>query len=75
MAENGPVWDPVFDRKNPPETVYVGPFFGVLSQEMRHMNFFLGAQMGGFWVGPKSLCANSAPFVRFSLSLLVIPLD
>ena len=37
-----------------PEKVYVGPFFKcVLSQEMRHIIFFLGAPFG--W-GPKSLC-------------------
>ena len=45
---------PPFDAKNPPEKVYVGPiFFCVLSQEMRHINFFLGAQIGVFWVGAK----------------------
>ena len=42
-------------RLEPPlndfEKVYVGPFFGALSQEMRHINFFLGAQNGVFWVG------------------------
>ena len=32
--------------KNPPEKVRVGPFFCVLSQDMRHINFFLGAQQG-----------------------------
>ena len=56
------VWDPPFDPKNPPENVYVGPFSApiprkyALSQEMRHINFFLGAQNGAFWRGPKSLC-------------------
>ena len=54
---------PPFWLKNPAEKVYVGPSFCVLSQEMRHINFFLGDQNGGFWVmcffGPlKSLCAT-----------------
>ena len=45
MAENGPFGTPMVEAKNPPEKVYVGPF-GVLAQEMRHIEFFLflGAQ-------------------------------
>ena len=40
--------------KNPPQKVYVGPFFlRVLSQEMRHIHFFLGAQNGGLGWGQK----------------------
>ena len=59
--------EPPFDPKIPPKIVYVGPLFGVLSQEIRHTSFFLGAQMGGRFLGGhkklmlKSLCAFSAP--------------
>ena len=56
MAENGPLCGPVFDFENPPEKVYVGSLFCILSQEMRHMNFFFrGSKMGGFGWRPRSL--------------------
>ena len=48
-----PVWDPLFDPKFPPEKVYVDPFFCVLSQEMRHINFFLGPKWGVLGGGQK----------------------
>ena len=44
---------PPFWHKNPPEKVDVGPFFCVLSQEMRHMNFFSGGPKSGVWVRGK----------------------
>ena len=43
---------PFLTPKTPPK-VYVGPFLCVLSQEMRHIIYFLGVQNGVFWVGPK----------------------
>ena len=46
MAENGPFGTPFLTPKIPPKKVYV-------SQEIRHINFFLGAQNWGFWVGAK----------------------
>ena len=46
MAENGPFGAPSFDPKIPPKKFMWVPF-GVLSLEMRHINFFLGAQAGG----------------------------
>ena len=47
MARLGPrFWPP----KSPWKSLCGSPFF-VLSQEMRHINFFLGAQKWGFWGG------------------------
>ena len=43
---------PPFWPENPPQKVYV--HFCVLSQEMRHVNFFLGPQSRVFWVGAKN---------------------
>ena len=50
-----PVWDSLFDPPKSPRKSSCGSFFGVLSQETRHINFFLGAQSGCFGWGPKSL--------------------
>ena len=59
-----PVWSPVFDPQNAPENVYVGPFF-VFLPGMRDINFFLGAQIGGFWVGAKKfMLKKSTCFFR-----------
>ena len=38
---------PPFWTQNPPEKVYVGPFFCVLSQEMRHIMSKSGVLGGG----------------------------
>ena len=42
-----PFWDPSCGPKTPHEKVYVGPLFGVLSQEMMHINFFVGVRNWG----------------------------
>ena len=48
MAENGPFGTPVLTPKIPPKR----SLFCVLSQEMRRINLFLGAQkIGGFLGG------------------------
>ena len=47
-----PVWGPVFGPKIPTKKFMRVPFC-VLSQETRHINFFLGSQNGVFWVGAK----------------------
>ena len=39
---------PPFLTQKIPQNVYMSPFLCVLSQEMRHINLFLGAQMGRF---------------------------
>ena len=50
-----------------------GSLFYVLSQEMRHISFFLGAQNGVFWVGTKKfmlkkfMCFFGPVFWRQSL--------
>ena len=48
MARLGPLLTPKLPRKS-----LCGSLFCVFSQEMRHINFFLGAQYGAFWVGAK----------------------
>ena len=69
MAKNGPFGTP-FLTPNPPEKkVYAGPFFGVLSQEMRHINFFLGAQNGVFRVGCKKVMLKKLMCSFCSLSM------
>ena len=48
-----PVWDPLFDPKNPPKKFMWVPFC-VLSQEMRHINFLSGGpKWGGLGGGQK----------------------
>ena len=42
MAEDGPFGTPLFDPKITPKKFMWVPFCA-LSQEMRHINFFLGA--------------------------------
>ena len=51
---------PFLTQKIPRKSLSGSP--GVLSQEMRHINSFLGVRNGAFWVGAKkfmfkSLCA------------------
>ena len=47
------VWDPHFEPRIVPKS-FCGSLFCILSQEMRHINFFvLGGQNGGFWCGQK----------------------
>ena len=52
VAENGPFGTPFRPPKSPRKSL-CGSLFCDLSQEIRHINFFLGAQKGGFWVGAK----------------------
>ena len=52
VAQNGPFGTPFWTPKITPKNVY-GSLFCILSQEMRHTNFFLGAQNRVFWVGAK----------------------
>ena len=59
MARLGPLLDP----KNPPEKVYVGPFFASFPGNEAHKLFFWGAQNGGFWVGVKKFMLKK--FMRF----------
>ena len=67
VAENGPFGTP-FGTPNFPRKSLCGSPFCVLSQEMRHINFFLGVQTGAFRVRGKkfmlkSLCAFSVPYL------------
>ena len=48
MAHLGPPFRP---PRNSPEKSLCGSLCCVLSQELRHMNFFLGFQTGAFWAG------------------------
>ena len=66
MARLGPLFDP----QNPREEVYMGPFFASLpgNEAHKHINFFLGAQNGVFWVGAKKSMLKK--FVRFCGPLL-----
>ena len=50
VAQNGPFGTPFWTPKIPRKSL-CGSLFCVLSKEMRHINFFLGAQDGAFWVG------------------------
>ena len=54
VAENGPFGTLFLTLKSPRKSS-CGSLFCILSQEMRHINSFLVAQNGGFWVGAKSL--------------------
>ena len=56
VAENGP-FGPPFCQKSARKSL-CGSLFCVLSQEMRHINFFLGAQNGVFWVGAKKFTVD-----------------
>ena len=64
---------PVLIPKSPRKSL-CGSLFCVLSQEMRHINFFLGAKVGGFGWGPKSLCRKSlcAFSVPYGLHLTIL---
>ena len=57
--------------QNLPEKVHVGGLFScILSQEMRHINFFvLGGQNGGFWVGGKKVYVEHVCMALLFLSL------
>ena len=59
MARLGPRFGP---PKSPRKSL-CGSLFCVLSQEMRHINFFLGAQNGVFWAGAKKFMLKH--FMRF----------
>ena len=70
MAENGPFaapFDPIWPQESPCENLCGSPFC-VLSQEMRHINIFLGAEDGVFRVGGGGswcwniLCAFLVPY-------------
>ena len=58
-----------------PEIVYVGPFFASFPRKMRHINSFLGAQHGVFWVGGQKVYVEKvyvlfpSPALRFSLAV------
>ena len=58
VAENGPFGTPFLVPQNPPEKSLCGSPFCVLSQEIRLINFYLGAQDGGFRVGAKKLMSK-----------------
>ena len=63
MARLGPRFWP----QNCPRKSLCGSLFGLLAQEMRHINSFSGGPKWGFWAGTeefmlKSLCAFSAFF-------------
>ena len=60
-------WDPVLDPQNPPKKFMFICLFCVLSQEMRHINFFLGVQNREFWVGDKKFMLKK--FMCFSRPL------
>ena len=62
------VWDPLFDPPNPQNSL-CGSLFCVLSQEMRHINFFLGVQNGVFWVGAKKFMLEN--FMCFSVPIFL----
>ena len=49
------VLDPLFDPKLPLKKCLCGSPFCVLSQEVRHINFFLGAQKGAFGGGGRKV--------------------
>ena len=54
-----PVWDPSLTPKMPSKKFMWVP---VLSQEMKHINFFLGSKMGCFGWGPKTfMCFFPSP--------------
>ena len=55
------LWDPLFEPKIPPEK----GLCWFLPQEMRHVNFFLGAQDRVFWVGAKTFMVKN--FMCFSV--------
>ena len=59
MARLGP---PFWPPKSPPKKFMWVPFC-ILSQELRHINFFRGAQNGAFWVGAKKFMLQK--FMRF----------
>ena len=54
VAENGPFGTPFLTPKVPPKKFMWVPFLSPF-QEMRHINFFLGAQKGVFWVGAQKV--------------------
>ena len=51
MAENGPFGTPFLTPRIPPKKFMWVPFLCSFPKKIRHMNFFLGAQNGGFWGG------------------------
>ena len=62
------IWDPVFDPKSPPENVYVGPPFCVISQgNEAHKLFSWGPKMGVLGGGQK--------VDALSLSLICFPIE
>ena len=61
MAENGPFARPFWTQKFPPEKVYVGPFFCVLSQKVRHINFFRAPKSGVLGGAKKFTFKRAAP--------------
>ena len=65
MARLGPRFWP----QNSPRKSLCGSLFCVLSQKMRHINFFLGTQIGGFWVGAKKVMLKK--FMCFFCPLLI----
>ena len=58
MAENGPVWDPLSDPKNPPKKVYVGLFLASFPRKNEAHKLFSGGQNLGFWVGAKKFMSR-----------------
>ena len=53
MAENGPFGTPFLTPQKTPKKFMLMCLLCVLSQEVRHINFFLGAQNGGLGGGQK----------------------
>ena len=53
VPASSPFGTPIFDPKNPPEKVYAGVFFCILSQDMRHIKCFSWGPKWGVWVGAK----------------------
>ena len=69
-ARSGPHFDP---KIHPTKKTYVGPFFCVLSQEMRHRYFFFGGgggTMGRFGWEAKSFYVEGVHVLILSLNLV-----
>ena len=79
MAENGPVWNPLFDPQSPPEKVYVGPFWRPFPGNEAHKLFSggpkLGVSGGGLKVYVEKFMCFSVPYFGVSCKVTrkVIP--
>ena len=70
MAENGQFRTPFLTPKIRPKKFMFMSLFCVLSQEMRHINFFSGGQNGVFWVGGHKVYVEKVYVLFRSLSIL-----